>query len=151
MALATQIKTIKVDLYNGTGSVTGFPVTIKVNSFELWYSEVFLNGKANDEALDHSLRDRHVGWRLNLSLSYQRSLESTSIKTIFDNYYQVSKSGYELRIYPDPAGNATLYEVMIPDSGNEHRFTYDNTVGYYKPVIKFIGKTVSQTIGSSYV
>lgn len=168
MALSSKIAQVYIrDLNFSSGDATE-KYRFTTNNFVSELGQVNFSG-AFDEAIDASLRSNFRGFRLNVSLNWQKLHDSTVESTQNDSTYSAAKVGdflewlrtmlvtdgdsYVEISFNDGAGDSDTTPTpnwfkVIPDSLN-YKTTYTNQIGRGSASLDFIGQEIITTVPST--
>lgn len=136
MALSNQIESIKFDQGSGTPSWTS--TLLLGNDYEIVIDPLFYTGSPYDPALSGFLRQNFRGYRPRISISWERNIEASDIRTLRNNIMSSFATDNDdfIYFYPD-ASAADKFKVVL-DEGNVDRTQYSHTVGRYSSSINLI-------------
>lgn len=116
---------------------TGQRYTIDIQDYNIDIDPEFYTGSAFDKALSGKLRQNLRGLRPSVELRYDRSLQSTRMRNLFNDIVTafVTNNVDSITFYPD-ASKADNFEVVL-DAGS-YRTQYSNTIGRFTPSLTLV-------------
>lgn len=126
---------------------TGQRYTINVQDYNIDIDPEFYTGNFADKALSGKYRQNLRGMRPSVSLSYDRSLQQTRIRNLFNDIITafVTNNADSITFYPD-ASKADSFEVVMENSSYSNQ--YSSTIGNFSPSISLTALNEITTIPS---
>jgi len=137
MALSKKLSSLTIKQNNATPAWT---VALDTQNTEIILTPVFWNGTAFVELLNANLDHNLRGLRLKVSLKWDYSTQSSTIRTFINNVISdltgsSSPENEGIRVY----FTGSDYQVMIPDT-TTYKTVYKNQIGSFVPEFNFISQ-----------
>lgn len=126
---------------------TGQRYTIDIQDYNIDIDPEFYTGNFADKALSGKYRQNLRGMRPSVSLSYDRSLQQSRIRDLFNDIITafVTNNADSITFYPD-ASKTDSFEVVMENSSYSNQ--YSNTIGNFSPSISLTALNEITTIPS---
>lgn len=124
---------------------TGQRYTIDIQDYDINIDPEFYTGNFADKALSGKYRQNLRGLRPSVSLSYDRSLQSSRMRNLFNDIIVafVTNNADSITFYPD-ASKADNFEVVLENGS--HSTSYASTIGTFSPSMSLVSLNEITTI-----
>lgn len=149
MALSKQITRCSFEIFqsDGTTNAIGYPKQVEVYSGSFTWRPYFLSGKPFDEALSGRLRTQLGGYRLEVTLNWEK-LQNTSNLLNIVNDARVSTFRPRIAFAQNVSALTTNYNVVLSDVS--WQTSLESTIVRQPLSVTFVGQDVLDEIPDDF-
>lgn len=149
MALSKQIQKCSFDIFqsDGTTSKSGYPKQVEVFSGSFTWKPYFLSGRPFDEALSGRLRTQLGGYRLQVTLAWEKLQNTANLLNIVNDAI-VTTYRPRIAFAQNVSATTTNYNVVLTDV--TWQTSVESTVVRQPLSVTFTGQDVFEDIPSDF-